>query len=78
MGPGALLVELERLCLVPSLSQDTGLSECQMDIDHNSSVLFDDMEKTDFSVRLCIPPPCRSHRGDPGGAFGILPRGIGA
>uniref|UniRef100_A0A803TCG9 Mediator complex subunit 12 n=1 Tax=Anolis carolinensis TaxID=28377 RepID=A0A803TCG9_ANOCA len=30
--------------------EDTGLSECQMDIDHNSSAIFDDMEKTDFSM----------------------------
>nr|XP_033799825.1 mediator of RNA polymerase II transcription subunit 12 [Geotrypetes seraphini] len=29
--------------------EDTGLSE-SMDIDHNSSTLFDDMEKADFSV----------------------------
>lgn len=44
------LLGSERLRLVSCLSQDTGLSECQMDIDHNSSVIFDDMEKTDFSV----------------------------
>ncbi|KAL7979597.1 hypothetical protein Chor_004755 [Crotalus horridus] len=30
--------------------EDAGLSECHMDIDHSSSVIFDDMEKADFSV----------------------------
>uniref|UniRef100_A0A670KMT6 Mediator complex subunit 12 n=1 Tax=Podarcis muralis TaxID=64176 RepID=A0A670KMT6_PODMU len=39
--------------------EDTGLSECQMDIDHNSSVIFDDMEKTDFSM-FSPPMHCES------------------
>ncbi|XP_039210779.1 mediator of RNA polymerase II transcription subunit 12 isoform X2 [Crotalus tigris] len=30
--------------------EDAGLSECHMDIDHSSSVIFDDMEKADFSM----------------------------
>ncbi|KAH0630773.1 hypothetical protein JD844_003966 [Phrynosoma platyrhinos] len=39
--------------------EDTGLSECQMDIDHNSSAIFDDMEKTDFSM-FSPPMNCES------------------
>ncbi|EMP39170.1 Mediator of RNA polymerase II transcription subunit 12 [Chelonia mydas] len=38
--------------------EDTGLSE-SMDIDHSSSVLFDDMEKTDFSM-FSPPMHCES------------------
>uniref|UniRef100_A0A663MHJ6 Mediator complex subunit 12 n=1 Tax=Athene cunicularia TaxID=194338 RepID=A0A663MHJ6_ATHCN len=38
--------------------EDTGLSE-PMDIDHNSSMLFDDMEKTDFSM-FSPPMHCES------------------
>uniref|UniRef100_A0A8C9EYE8 Mediator complex subunit 12 n=1 Tax=Pavo cristatus TaxID=9049 RepID=A0A8C9EYE8_PAVCR len=38
--------------------EDTGLSE-PMDIDHNSSTIFDDMEKTDFSM-FSPPMHCES------------------
>ncbi|XP_015261170.1 PREDICTED: mediator of RNA polymerase II transcription subunit 12-like, partial [Gekko japonicus] len=39
--------------------EDMGLSECQMDIDQSSSVIFDDVEKTDFSM-FSPPMHCES------------------